>query len=440
MFLDFRTTRSWLERTGTALAAAALLVASPVVAAAQTSAAPPSSTVAAALAPALAAALPSSAAAAVAPTFDTQMIQLVNSARASAGVGKVTEARGLSQLSVWWSTQLQNGATGYNLAHNPNAWVMVTNFGASNRTAWAENVGWSSSTGTTAAQLFNAYMHSPGHRANIMSARYHYIGMGTVGGAHGLFSTTEFTDTVQSGQAVGPAPSVTYQFVLDTSTHAVYRMVGGAPVYVSSFAPFAGRKVVKSMTHAQILAMPRFPANGTFVRTLGNGSIYRFAGGAPVYVSSLGLFGGVHGWVDIDPAAVANAGGSGYWSHLLATPADGTFVRSPDSGAIYRMAGGAPLYVASWGPLGGPKPWVDIDPAAIANGGKGGGWAHLKMYPATDTYIKGAGSDPIYRVVNGVAIHLIAWSQVGGPKPFSVVHPYAISRAGTGGFYNHLKK
>jgi uncharacterized protein YkwD len=137
-------------------------------------------------------------------SFDAEMVSLVNSARRSAGLSPLTEAGGLTQLSVWWSTKMANGDTGYQLEHNPDAWTMVTQYGASNRTAWAENVA-SFPTSASASAVFNAYMNSPGHRANILGSAYHYIGMGTVSGSHGAYNTMEFTDKVDG--ASEPAPT-----------------------------------------------------------------------------------------------------------------------------------------------------------------------------------------------------------------------------------------
>jgi len=45
----------------------------------------------------------------------------------------------------------------------------------------------------------------------------------------------------------------------------------------------------------------------------------------------------------------------------------------------------------------------------------------------------------VYQVVNGVATHLLSWTSVGGPKPYTIVHPLAITNAGKGGHYNHLR-
>ncbi len=131
-------------------------------------------------------------------TFDAQMVTLVNNARSAAGLPTLTPVKGLTHVAVWWSTQMTAGKTGYNLQHNPYAWDQVAANGAANRTTWGENVGWSSSTTTTPAQLFSAYMHSPGHKANIMSKAYHYIGMGSTSNTHGLYNTTEFTDKAQT--------------------------------------------------------------------------------------------------------------------------------------------------------------------------------------------------------------------------------------------------
>lgn len=134
--------------------------------------------------------------------FDSEMIKLVNQARIGAGRVPLTEARGLTSLSVWWSNELANGRTGYQLQHNPDAWEMVTRYGASNRTSWGENVAKFSPSTVPAKAVFDAYMASPGHRANILGAGYRYIGMGTMAGGKGTFNTMTFTDKVEAGQAV----------------------------------------------------------------------------------------------------------------------------------------------------------------------------------------------------------------------------------------------
>jgi len=183
-----KTARSPLGALITGLVAAVALVAGALVVAPAAQASAP-------------AAVPLAASSRLA-SFDAEMLSLVNGARASAGVPTLHSASGLTSLAVWWSGKMADGATGYQLEHNPNAWTMVTQYGASNRTAWAENVA-SFSSGASAQAVFNAYMASPGHRANILSSKYHYIGVGTMSGSKGAFNTMEFTDKVDGA----PAPS-----------------------------------------------------------------------------------------------------------------------------------------------------------------------------------------------------------------------------------------
>ena len=53
------------------------------------------------------------------------------------------------------------------------------------RQAWAlgENIAWGTGTLGTPAQTVRAWMHSPGHRANILSRRFRDIGIGIALGA-----------------------------------------------------------------------------------------------------------------------------------------------------------------------------------------------------------------------------------------------------------------
>ncbi len=136
-------------------------------------------------------------------TFDSQMLTLVNGARDSAGLAYVQSASGLTNLSLWWSNQLAGGATGGVLQHNPNAFAQTVQYGASNRTAWAENVAkWTPAT-VTASQIFNAYMASPGHKANILGSAYRFIGIGSVTDSSGVsWNTMTFTDKVDNPDVI----------------------------------------------------------------------------------------------------------------------------------------------------------------------------------------------------------------------------------------------
>ena len=372
-----------------------------------------------------------------ATAVDAELIALINQARTAAGLPVLVQATGLTRLSVWWSNRLQNGTTAYLLEHNPDAWTMASSYGAANRRSWAENVLWSSSTATSARQLFTTYMNSPGHRANILSAGYRYIGVGTVTGAHGLFNTTEFTDAVQPGEAVVAVPK-DGTFVTDTTTDAVYVIAGGAPVYVSNWAAVGGRQPTTAVSHDQLASWPVSPRDGTFVLTPGSGAVYRIVGGAPVYVSSWAPFGGVKPPVRIDPAAVARAGTGTYFDHVRVLPADGSFVRTPGTGAVYRIAGGAPVYVSSWTRFGGGKPSVDIDPAAVAKAGTGSYWNHLTRVPTDGTTVRTPNDGAVYRIAGGAPLYVTSWTAVGGRQPAVDIDPQAVTNAGRAGPWSHL--
>lgn len=137
--------------------------------------------------------------------FDLQLIAYVNAARAKVGAPQLQEAQGLTDMSVLWS-RVQLG-TLKKLAHNPNAFQQVTQYGAKNRLAWGENVGVVPSVKYTAKDLFDTYMASPGHRANILNPKYHFVGMGSFAKGQMLYNTMTFTDRVESLTATKRAPS-----------------------------------------------------------------------------------------------------------------------------------------------------------------------------------------------------------------------------------------
>jgi surface antigen len=158
---------------------------------------------------------------------------------------------------------------------------------------------------------------------------------------------------------------------------AVYRIAGGAPIYVSTWSAFGGPQPTANLTDQQWASLPQFPADGTFVNGAQRGEVYRIAGGAPTYVSTWSAFGGPQPTTTIDIAAIDNAGAGSVWNHLNYRPADGTFVNGAQTGKVYEVNGGTPTYISDWSQVGGPQPTVPIDQTAIDNGGAGGIWNHL---------------------------------------------------------------
>jgi surface antigen len=154
--------------------------------------------------------------------------------------------------------------------------------------------------------------------------------------------------------------------------------------------------------------------------------VYRIAGGAPLYVPN---------WQDLTPRRTIGALSATAWAKLAPRPADGTYITAMPSGTVYRIVGGAPLAVANWDALGGTKPTVKVSDEDIAHSGttiKGSPWAHLRYYPLTGTYLTTGAADSlkIYQVTSGVADPVADWAAVGGVKPSVQVDPAAISKAG----------
>ena len=224
----------------------------------------------------------------------------------------------------------------------------------------------------------------------------------------------------------------------------VYRIAGGAPLRIGNWDsvggthpyttidPAAITKAGTGITWNQLRVRPR---DGTFVRA--GGVVYRIAGGAPLRVGNWDSVGGTHPYTTIDPAAITKAGTGGSFNHLSAKPAPGTYIRSGTQ--IFRIAGGAPLVVTSWTPLGGSQPYTVVDPAVVLHAGQPGVWSHLNWYPADGTFLEGLPGKHIFRVKGGRAVLVTSWTPYGGPQPFVAITQATIDRAGSGGGYNHLR-
>lgn len=150
----------------------------------------------------------------------------------------------------------------------------------------------------------------------------------------------------------------------------VYRIADGAPVYVSSWNYFGGPQATTALSASRFAALRQYPLDGTFVSDQ-DGSVYRFAGGAPIYVSNFDHVGGTGGQpvTRVDKVALERTEPTGTWSHVSHRPADGTVLDA--GGTKYVTAAGAPL------PSTTTAAGTRIDLAAITNAGKPGVWAHL---------------------------------------------------------------
>ncbi len=145
--------------------------------------------------------------------------------------------------------------------------------------------------------------------------------------------------------AVAPAgPSLPDNtFVQVFGSQAIYRIAGGAPLFVSSWDGFGGPQPITTITQGQFNSLRPVPADKTFLTTT-TGRVFRMAGGAPLAVSDWARFGSVQPFVTIDQWDIDNI--SNPLSHLRALPADGTLVQALPSHSYWQFASGGRIPVA----------------------------------------------------------------------------------------------
>jgi hypothetical protein len=215
-----------------------------------------------------------------------------------------------------------------------------------------------------------------------------------------------------------------------------FKIVGGAPVRVTSWAAVGGQRPTRKLTLDQWNALvPRLVRDGTFV-TASDGRTYRFVAGAPFYVSTWAAFGGPKPTSRIDVAAITHAGQGEPWQAVNAATLDQdpaslyddgdavnvkvslngrVFVRGAQTGRIYKMVAGAPLYVSDWALFGGPKPVVTVDQAAIDRAGQPGHWRFVRRYPEGPWYIRGVQTGQVYTIAGGAPVYLATPAQLTMP-------------------------
>jgi hypothetical protein len=122
------------------------------------------------------------------------------------------------------------------------------------------------------------------------------------------------------------------------------------------------------------------------------GAVYEVAGGAPMFVSSTSVLGASVQPFLVDQWNLDNVGS--LYSHLSAVPSNATFLTTT-TGQNYRVAGGAPIPVTTWSAFGGVQATVVIDPWAIDNIGNPA--ARLLSRPAVGTVVEGLPSGAYWR-------------------------------------------
>ncbi|MEO7746644.1 MAG: hypothetical protein ABIV05_10515 [Actinomycetota bacterium] len=234
----------------------------------------------------------------------------------------------------------------------------------------------------------------------------------------------------------------------------VWRLVGGALVYVPSWAPYGGVHRTVALTSAQYSAVSRSRIrDGELINTLQDHAVYRMVGGAPIYVSSWTAVGGVQPTIGIDAANLRHAGEGFPWGAITAFPVlrltdrgfRPSFVRSGSDGRVYALVGGAPLYVTSWAVYGGRQPTVTIDAAAITHAGRGR-WRFLRWYPVLSTpneqlaaRARPGAPTHSFAVAGGAPVYVPSTNNFPEPVDQIVVDPTTVTRAGGRAPFDHLR-
>jgi uncharacterized YkwD family protein len=120
---------------------------------------------------------------------EQQMLTLVNAERAKSGLSTLTADTTLTKMARAKSQDMiSNNYFAHQSPTYGSPFAMMTTYGVTYRTAGENIAGNPSVTGA-----FQAWMNSPGHRANILGSQYTLTGIGIVhGGPYGIMFTQEF--------------------------------------------------------------------------------------------------------------------------------------------------------------------------------------------------------------------------------------------------------
>jgi hypothetical protein len=105
----------------------------------------------------------------------------------------------------------------------------------------------------------------------------------------------------------------------------------------------------------------RLPPNGSFIRA--RNRVWRLVGRALVYVPPWAPYGGIHRTLRLTAVQYAAISGSRI--------RDGEFIRTIQDGRVYRVVGGAPIYLSSWAAVGGRHLTTSIDATNLRHAGQG---------------------------------------------------------------------
>jgi uncharacterized protein YkwD len=135
---------------------------------------------------------------------------LLNQQRAANGIGPLVENAALTTASAGYSQRMV--AQGFFAHESPDGGTLVQRLTAvgylGGDDAWVvgENIGWGQASLATARSMVDAWMNSPGHRENLLSADYSEVGLGLALGTP-TDQTWGATYTTDFGAGATPVPA-----------------------------------------------------------------------------------------------------------------------------------------------------------------------------------------------------------------------------------------
>ena len=136
--------------------------------------------------------------------------------------------------------------------------------------------------------------------------------------SHGGVVINIDNDSLDADTSPG-APLAEGTFLSESGSTAVYRIAGGAPLLVSSWAGFGGAQPVVTVSKTRFRLLPTYPRNGTFLQPANRPLIFRVQSGVATVISSWDPYGGPQPTTIVDSAAIDKAGAGGAWNHLISS-------------------------------------------------------------------------------------------------------------------------
>ncbi|MEE6272090.1 FG-GAP-like repeat-containing protein [Georgenia wangjunii] len=264
-------------------------------------------------------AVPTSAQAA--PAQADTIVSLVNQARAQHGLRPMRVNGSLTSIAQDWS---QRQAAANTMSHRPN----FTSGYPAGWTRGAENVAWHSQNNPQA--VFNGWMNSAGHRANILNPSLTDIGVGWAMASSGRYYATQNFAAYAGSTAPAPAPAPT-----GTPGNKDYNGDGRADVLTISstgrLALYPGngrngwgtpRTIGTGWTGYELIAPGDFNGDGRadILAIAPNGLLYLYAGTGSGFAGKVQIGNGWGGFTNVFSPGDFNGDGR---ADILATTAAG---------------------------------------------------------------------------------------------------------------------